>query len=721
MSLLGGPAGAVMLAAAAIFYFWQRAKEAREEAIKLADSVDGLTGKMKEMSQVQLSAEIAKLRSTIPELTDAVNDAQEAYDKATNKVVGYQKEIDNWGESTKRGRQAQEAMGAALDRQSIAADDLQNAQNRLSRVNSTVGIAQAELNGQLKQGIDLLQRSGQETGVVAGMMNQLGKSLDIASKAKEKFNATSLQLPRNAKADEYNQKLEDENELLSITDKRLRAVTKARMESESRGGNTNQINTAGEQAGKQYDLQKAEEARTKATKDSTAEGKKAEAQAESVAQKLAKLKQQSELVADSTKQLGREQSILNAQQSLGTGATTQDIALAGQYAAAKWDTANAIRAQAAAEKLLPESKENASYKQDVDDLNTALSAKKISQEQYNSTSERLEQTHMAALAKIRADQAVSPAQEAAGSVDPVQALANQHAQQLALIQQFEQQGVLTHQNALAQRNAADTVYEQQRIAAQWEIWKNQNAGNQMLAAGFESLAGNASNAFTGILTQSMTAEEAMGSLLSNGVNSLINGFVQMGVDWIKAAVTGSAAQVAATATTTSAAVAGTATTTAASVSSAAATTVAWTPAAIVASIGSFGGAAAIGIGAVIAAMALSSSLAGKRKNGGPVSAGSMYQVGEGGMPEIYQASNGSQYMIPGDNGKVISNKDMQGGGGGGVVVNINNYTSSTVDAQASPDGNGGWIVDAFVYDLNNGGPASQAIATNHQAPRKARA
>lgn len=52
------------------------------------------------------------------------------------------------------------------------------------------------------------------------------------------------------------------------------------------------------------------------------------------------------------------------------------------------------------------------------------------------------------------------------------------------------------------------------------------------------------------------------------------------------------------------------------------------------------------------------------------------------MPEIYRASNGSQYMIPGDNGKVISNKDLNSGSaGGGVVVNINNYTGATVDAQ----------------------------------------
>ncbi|EQA1665876.1 tail protein (tape measure) [Enterobacter bugandensis] len=461
---------------------------------------------------------------------------------------------------------------------------------------------------------------------------------------------------------------------------------------------------------------------TEAQKTLKSEQKKGASQADSIAQKLANLKQQSELAADSTNKLSREQAILNAQQSLGKGATKEQLALAAQYAATKWDTANALKAQAAAEKLLPEARENASYKQDVEDLNTALAAKKISQEQFNQTSERLEATHQANLAKIRADQAVTPQQDAVGGIDPVQQLANENARKLALIQAYEQQGLITHQNALMLRANADKEYEQARISAQWQIWRNQSLGNEMLAASFESLAGNASNAFTGILTGSMSAQEAMQSLASNALNSLINGFVQMGVEWVKSAITGSAAQIAATTATTSAAVAGTATTTAASVSSAAATTAAWTPAAIVASIGSFGGAAAIGIGAVIAAMAMSSSLAGKRKNGGPVSAGSMYQVGEGGMPEIYRASNGSQYMIPGDNGKVISNKQMNAGVGGGsvpVTINIQNYTGATVDAQATQDANG-VTIDMIVADINNGGRVSQAIQQNHQAPRKAR-
>ncbi|HEY4436030.1 MAG TPA: tail protein (tape measure) [Lelliottia sp.] len=457
---------------------------------------------------------------------------------------------------------------------------------------------------------------------------------------------------------------------------------------------------------------------TQAQKTLQSEQKKGASQADSIAQKLANLKQQSELAADSTNKLSREQAILNAQQSLGKGATKEQIALAGQYAATKWDTANAIKAQAAAEKLLPEARENASYKQDVEDLNTALAAKKISQEQFNQTSERLEATHQANLAKIRAQQAVTPQQEAVGGVDPVQQLANENARKLALIQAFEQQGLITHQNALMLRATADKEYEQARIAAQWEIFRNQSAGNEALAASFDALAGNASNALTGIITGSMSASDALRSIGNTVLNSLINTFVQMGVEWVKSAIMGQTAQTAAIGTVTAVQTAAVATQTATSTAAAATTAAAWTPAAILSSIASMGTAAAIGLGAV--AGVIGANLLGKRKNGGPVSAGGMYQVGEGGMPEIYQASTGKQYMIPGDNGKVISNKDMTAGGGGGVILNINNYSSASVDAQASQGSDGTWTIDAFIADMNNGGPASQAITSNLNVKRMPR-
>lgn len=446
---------------------------------------------------------------------------------------------------------------------------------------------------------------------------------------------------------------------------------------------------------------------TQAQKTLQSEQKKGASQADSIAQKLANLKQQSELAAESTNNLSREQAILNAQQSLGKGATKEQIALAGQYAATKWDTANALKAQAAAEKLLPEARENASYKQDVQDLNTALAAKKISQEQFNQTSERLEATHQANLAKIRAQQAVTPQQEAVAQVDPVQQLANQHAQQLALIQQFEQQGLLAHQNALALKNAADTQYEQQRTAAQWELLSQQSLGYSMLTSAVDAFSGNASNALTGLITGTMSAQDAMRSLGNTMLNSVVNALVQVGVEALKNFIIGQTLGAASTA---------------ASVGMATTTAAAWAPAAALASLASFGANSAPAMAGIASTVGLAQglALAGARYNGGPVSAGSMYQVGERGKPEIYQASTGKQYMIPGDNGRVISNKEMTAGGGGGVILNINNYSSASVDAQATQGSDGTWTIDAFIADMNNGGPASQAITSNLNVKRTPR-
>ncbi|WP_247175036.1 tape measure protein [Escherichia coli] len=393
---------------------------------------------------------------------------------------------------------------------------------------------------------------------------------------------------------------------------------------------------------------------------------------ESVNQKLDELKQKAELSAGSVGELSRAQAILNAQQSLGNDATQEQVILAGQYAAKAWDNVNALREQAKAEKARTDA------------------ANKFSTIQ--------------------------------GKTSKTAGLDSQYQKDIADIQQYAQLYPQKIGEAEAARAAIEQQYRDQRNAAMWEEWAQQNAATQAAAAAFDSLGSVASNALTGIVTGSMSASDAMRSIGMTVLNSVVNSFVQMGIEWVKAAVTGSTAQIAATTATTSAAVAGTATTTAASVSSAAVTTAAWTPAAIVASIGSFGGAAAIGIGAVIAAMAMAGGIAGKRKNGGPVSAGSMYQVGEGGMPEIYRASNGSQYMIPGDNGKVISNKQMNAGSGNGAVpitLNVQNYTGATVDAQATQDGNG-VTIEMIVADINQGGRVSQAIQQNHQAPRKAR-
>ncbi|HDU2744746.1 TPA: tail protein (tape measure) [Klebsiella pneumoniae] len=438
----------------------------------------------------------------------------------------------------------------------------------------------------------------------------------------------------------------------------------------------------------------------------TAEQKKGESQAERNAKVVEEYSQKAKLAADSTSELSREQAILAAKKKL-TNATPQQVAQVERDAAAAWDTANALKAQAAAQKLLPETRENASYQQDMKDLKTALDGKRITQQQYDQTSEQMEAQHQANLAKIRSQQVVNPTQQALGEVDPVQQLANQHAQELALIQQFESQKGQITQRGLELMNAANTQYEQQRIAAQWEIWRQQNAGYEVAAAAFDSFAGNASNALTGIITGSMSVSEAMRSLGSTVLNSVINSFVQMGVEWLKSVIMGQAGMTAASGM---------------AIAQGQLIAASMAPAAAMTSLATAGANAVpaqAGIASTVG-MAQALSIAGARYNGGPVSAGGLYQVGEKGKPEIYQASTGKQYMIPGDNGKVISNKDMQSGGGISVQVNvINQSTGATVQSANGYMQDGSAVVDLLITDMERGGPVSSQMQQTFGLSRKA--
>ncbi|HBM2190057.1 TPA: tape measure protein [Escherichia coli] len=407
------------------------------------------------------------------------------------------------------------------------------------------------------------------------------------------------------------------------------------------------------------------------TKDKKGKGKgksAEERQAESVAEKLEKLRQQTMLNATSTSELSRDQAILNAQQSLGKAATQEQIKLAGEYAAKIWDQRNALKEQAAAEK----------EKQRVEKSYQGLRA-------IASPTSGIDSEYQQRMADLDAYAAAYP-------------------QKITEIEQT--------------RAAIEAQYRQQRMDAMWAEWQQQSLGAQLFGTALDSAMSTASNSITGLLTGTMSVQDAMRSLGSTVLNSLVNSFVEMGVQWVKSAVMGQTAQVAATATTTAAQTAGLATTTAASTAAAATTTAAWTPAAIVASIGSFGGAAAIGVGAVLGALAM--GIAGKRKNGGSVSAGSMYEVGENGLPEIFQASNGRQYMIPGNDGSVISNKDITGSGSGVVVYNnVINNSSAQVSSSARDNGDGSVTIETIVSDIENNGPIGQSIGRNYSASRRA--
>ncbi|HHA2344440.1 TPA: tape measure protein [Enterobacter hormaechei subsp. xiangfangensis] len=349
LSLIGGPAGAAMLAASAILYFSQRAKEARDDANNLADSVNDLSAKFQTMSHTELAATIGKLSQNLPTLSDAVSDAQKEFNDATAAVQRQEREIANWGTNTTRGRQAAEALGGAQDKLAIATLELERAQNRLSQTQNAINIGRATLNGTMRQGIDLLRRDGEEASVTAGMMGKLGDMINFAAKAKEKFNSRSLMVERPKDVQDYLDKLQDQVTLQSELNDRKRAQLKAEQDIRKLGGTEADVRLARERAAAEYDAQQAQQKGKKETKDATSEASKAATAMQSNAQKIAEYKQRAGLAATTTQELSREQAILRAEQSLNSSATKDQVAEIRKYAAAEWDAANAVKMRQQAE------------------------------------------------------------------------------------------------------------------------------------------------------------------------------------------------------------------------------------------------------------------------------------------------------------------------------------------------------------------------------------
>ena len=243
---------------------------------------------------------------------------------------------------------------------------------------------------------------------------------------------------------------------------------------------------------------------------------------------------------------------------------------------------------------------------------------------------------------------------------PVIALDQQYQQQMQQLEEYKTLYPQHIEEAEAVRSSIEDQYRKQRLDAQWDEWKQSSDGAKMFGDAVEAMAQGATGALAGIMSGTMSAREAFQSLASVVLNSVIGSIIEMGMAQVKSMIMG---QMAAKTALSS------------QIAEASALTTAFTPAATMVSLATQGANAAGAQTAITstAAVAKAAAITG-RKNGGAVSANQMYRVAENGQPELYQAKNGMQYMIPGSSGRVYSNKDMRnsaGGSQGGITVIVN--------------------------------------------------
>lgn len=288
--------------------------------------------------------------------------------------------------------------------------------------------------------------------------------------------------------------------------------------------------------------------------------------------------------------------------------------------------------------------------------------------------------------------------QAAVAADPRTEAANQYAEQLAAYKQYKEQELLTDLQYTELKNAAATEYEQARLAAQEEMFRAQSAGNEFLMGSIDALGAASTNVISGLLSGTMNTKEAMQALGNAIFQHAVGALVEMGVQHVKSLIMGQTAQAAA---------AGTAMATGAAVASA------WAPAAAAVSLATLGANSAPAIAGITATYGATSamSLVGARRQGGPVSPGSMYRVNEGGRPEVFQNNMGQQYMIPNERGKVVSNRDAQGGGeyAQPPIINVYNNDNTSTDVTTRRNDQGQDVVDIVVRNLLSDGEIREAV------------
>lgn len=255
-------------------------------------------------------------------------------------------------------------------------------------------------------------------------------------------------------------------------------------------------------------------------------------------------------------------------------------------------------------------------------------------------------------------QIVSPMDQLKGEVDPIQQAQNEWA--------VRKQMLIDLGATEAQQKQELLAYEQQIRDLKWEQWQAQSDTNGLIGDCVNGLKGGMSNALVGLLNGTQSLSDVFANLGSNILGNIGSRLSDIAANWIADQIMMETQSKATQASTTASAVAAQGSIAAAAAPAAAATA---------ASTG--GSWAAAGSAALTAIMSLATSIfGGRRFNGGSVIGGNLYRVGENNRTELFQTSNGNQYMIPGENGRIIPGRDLGGGGGISMPVSISIQTTN---------------------------------------------
>ncbi|WP_375080336.1 tape measure protein [Pseudomonas aeruginosa] len=309
------------------------------------------------------------------------------------------------------------------------------------------------------------------------------------------------------------------------------------------------------------------------------------------------------------------------------------------------------------------------------------------------TPEQVAQVRALAAALYEAQQ-IEANKQLLGQMDPIAGEDQRYQTELENLKKLNEAKLLEDQRYLELKAQAEQQHDATMKQLEEERFRRQAAGNEMIMATLDQVQQAGTNALTGLITGANNGADAMRQLAGAMLNQVVGALVKVGIEQAKNFIMGQSMQ---------------ATATAQGIAQAGALAGAYAPAAAAASVASFGGAATAGLAAMAAAIPAMLGLFGGRQYGGGVQANGLYRINENGAPEVFQAANGRQYMLPNTRGEVISNGDATAQGSPQISLQIIN-NGPPVSATATMDGNNLRVtLDAVEQDFANKVSSGQGL------------
>ncbi|HGY1113658.1 TPA: tape measure protein [Providencia rettgeri] len=195
LALVGGPVGLAMLAAGGMYAFSASMQQAKDNAVELSRGLDGLIAKLREMTREQKQIKVDELNKSLNSLNSVKFDAYSETSSTRRDLAKAEEVLSKLKEGTDKYAKALEKVNVAKAAVEAADAKYLQARDDESRAINTAKLIQADLNGTLQQGANLLRAHTQTTlpnGAAA--FKSFGFDVNTAANALGKFNAASLQL-----------------------------------------------------------------------------------------------------------------------------------------------------------------------------------------------------------------------------------------------------------------------------------------------------------------------------------------------------------------------------------------------------------------------------------------------------------------------------------------------------------------------------------------------